>query len=770
MYLTQSFIKANDELCTFEKHVSAPYFRRKFNLDFLPERSEITICGLGFYELYVNGVNVTKGPLAPYISNTDDICYYDNYAIAEHLKLGENVIGVILGNGFRNPFGGFVWDFDKSSHIGPLCTAIFLECFGKGKYFSLETDDRFKTHSSPVLFDDIRMGCRYDARLEIDGWNLSGFDDSEWNSAIPCEPPKGDAKLCECEPIHNRRELRPVSIKHYDSLAFARDTTAPGAVADPETVRKNVYVFDFGINTAGVTKLHINGIPGQKIIIRHAEYLVNDEFDILTTIFLTPEQRKLYYEYGQCDVYICRGGNETFVPRFKYDGFRYAYVEGLLPEQVNDDTLTCIEMTSNLKQRAAFVSSDNVLTSLQQMTEQADRSNLFYFPTDCPQREKNGWTADASLSAEQFLLNFDCKNSLKEWLRNIKKSQNNDGAIPGIIPTGGWGFEWGNGPAWDSVIVNLPYYIYKYDGDISAFIENADAIYKYLKYAARQRDERGLVAYGLGDWVDPFEAENGKITAPLVVTDSVTIFDISKKAAKLFKVSNMEEQAKWVEEFANQMRASVRRYLIDKSNVAFGDCQTCQAMMLGTGIFNTDELDVARKRLIDIIHRDGDINTCGVVGIRHLFHVLADADEIDLAYEIITGTTRTCFGYWVKEGFTSLCESFLDTNSSYVNSRNHHFFGDISSFMIRKITGVCPNPNLNDMNSFIIKPHIPKDLRSASGSYRRTNGELRCSFERKNDDIYFDISVPEGMHGMFVYGSLSQELVGGTYSFTVKNR
>lgn len=767
MYLSQKFIKAGDELCSFEKHVRAPYFRRSFHLDFLPDRSEITICGLGFYELYINGVNVTKGPLAPYISNTDDLCYYDDYDITEYLKKGENAIGILLGNGFRNPFGGFVWDFEKSSHVGSLCTAICLECFGNGQFFSMEADSQFKTHPSPILFDDIRMGCHYDARLEISGWNLPGFDDSNWESAILCEAPKGEARLCECEPIHERREIKAVSIKHYDRLAFARETTAPTAPADPKTVRENVYVFDFGVNTAGITKLHINGRPGQKITIRHAEYLVDGEFDILTTIFLAPKCRKVYYEYGQCDVYICRGGEETFVPRFKYDGFRYAYVEGLFPEQVDDDTLICVEMTSNLSQRASFVSSNSVLTALQHMTEQADRSNFFYFPTDCPQREKNGWTADASLSAEQLLLNFNCKNSLKEWLRNINKAQNAEGAIPGIIPTGGWGFAWGNGPAWDSVIVNLPYYIYKYDGDISAFSENADMIYKYLKYAAGRRDERGLVAYGLGDWVDPFESENGGIKAPLVVTDSVTIFDFSKKAAKLFRVAKKNEQAEWVENFAAQMRGSVRKYLIDESYVAFGDCQTCQAMMIHTGIFDSDELDAARKNLIRIIHRDGDINTCGVVGIRHLFHALADAGEIDLAYKIITGTTRTCFGYWVKKGFTSLCESFLDIDSPCVDSRNHHFFGDISSFMIRKITGICPNPDLMDVNSFVIMPHIPSELESASGSFGRADGELRCSFERRDGKIHFYVSVPIGMHGYFAYGPFSKELVGGNYDFVI---
>lgn len=768
MYLSRHFIKAGDELCTFEHPVNAPCFRREFELDFLPERSEITICGLGFYELFVNGVDITKGPLAPYIANTDDICYYDHYDITGHLKKGKNVIGIILGNGFRNPFGGFVWDFEKSPHIGPLCTAVFLACFGGGQAFTLEADESFRTHPSPILFDDIRMGCHYDARLELDGWDLPGFDDSDWGYAISCVPPKGEARLCEAEPITIRREIKPILVTHYDTLAFARESTAVGAAPVADTVRKNVYVFDFGINSAGVTRLHINGKPGQKITIRHGEHLVNGEFDIQTTMFLTPEwKRDLYYEYGQCDVYIARGGDEVFTPRFKYDGFRYAYVEGLLSEQIGDNTLTFLEMTGKLTQRASFVSSDSTLTSLQQMTEQADRSNFFYFPTDCPHREKNGWTGDASLSAEQLLLNFDCGKNLKEWLRNIRKTQNEEGAIPGIVPTGGWGFEWGNGPVWDAVIVTLPYYIYRYDGDISAFSENADVIYRYLHYAASRRDERGLVAYGLGDWVDPFLHEKGRITAPLVVTDSITIFDISAKAAALFRAASMPAEAKWTESFAEEMRASIRKHLIDDFKVAYGDCQTCQAMLLESGILYPEEISAAQRELLRIVHRDGDINTTGVLGSRYLYHALAHAGEIDLAYKIITAKTRTCYGYWVEQGFTSLCESFQEVNLPGVDSRNHHFFGDISSFMITEITGICLNPGLHDRNSFVINPHVPKDLGYAAGSFETVNGTLGCTFKQENGNITFHIFVPNNMHGSFIFGDVHRELSAGEHCFTI---
>ena len=180
MFLSKKFIAANYDVADFTNVVPAPYLRKTFNLDFTPESAEITICGLGFYELYINGVNITKGALAPYISNPDDICYYDNYDVKSYLKTGKNAIGIVLGNGFRNSFGGFVWDFEKADCRGAVCLALSFEAKSGDKSVTFEADESFKTHPSPLKRNDVRMGTLYDARDEIAGWNLPDFDDGSW--------------------------------------------------------------------------------------------------------------------------------------------------------------------------------------------------------------------------------------------------------------------------------------------------------------------------------------------------------------------------------------------------------------------------------------------------------------------------------------------------------------------------------------------------------------------------------------------------------------
>lgn len=777
MKFSKKFIKANDKLCTFEEFVPAPYFRKNFTLDFKPENAEITICGLGFYELYINGVNITKGPLAPYISNPDDICYYDNYNITELLKEGDNVIGAILGNGFRNCFGGFIWDFEKSTSRGPVTFALTLEAKNSEKTFELEADETFKTHPSPIIFDDLRMGCQYDARLEIDNWCAIGFDDSSWEFAKAERTPRGEARLCKAEPIAVTETLLPVDVKHYDSLPFAYENGAPDAKPIEGCIRDNVYVFDFGVNTAGVTKLKINGKKGQKIIIRHAEHNVGDNFAVNTTCFLRNSSTKLYTDFNQVDVYICKGGEEEFIPKFKYDGFRYAYVEGLEPQQLKDNTLTYLVMNSDLKPRADFECSDDVLNKLQKFARRSDLANFYYFPTDCPHREKNGWTGDASMSSEHMLLNLTAENSFKEWLANIRKAQNTEGALPGIVPTGGWGFEWGNGPAWDSVCVNLPYYVYKFTGDTEIIKENVSLIMRYLCYISSRRDERGLIAVGLGDWVDPFERENKRIASPLELTDSVTVYDMAQKAAYLFKKINRNNESEYAARLACELRADIRKHLIDKTTMsAAGNCQTSQAYLLDVGIFNEDELEAARQKLIEIIHRDKDINACGMIGLRHIFHALTSAGESDLAYKIITGKSRTCYGYWIENGATSLWESFRTKDAPNTDSKNHHFLGDISSWFIQELAGLKPNPNVDDIKYFEISPHFVKQLDRAKAHYESQFGKVSVNWERIRQTVKLEISMPEGTYGKavlpegfcFENSAKSIELTEGSYEFTVK--
>ncbi len=752
MILSTHFVKANDLMNDFHAHVNAPMFRRSFQLESIPETAELTLCGLGFYKLYINGTEITKGILAPYISAPSDLLYYDHYHIAPYLAKGENVIGVILGNGMHNCPGGFIWDFEKAQWRSSVRFALSCELNGEEAFFA---DDGFRTHPSPYTFDDLRMGCQYDANLEIPGWSEPGFDASDWQKAIPAETPAGEPKLCTAEPIAVSQEIKPVSI----------------------TKCKMGYLYDFGVNTAGLTRLSVNGKPGQKISIWHAELLdENGDFCMDNIIFRDREGEEIYREYNQKTVYICKGGEETFVPDFTYYGFRYALVEGLTDEQATRDTLTYLEMHSKLETRGSFSCSDETLNKLYEMSHRSDVSNFFYFPTDCPHREKNGWTADASVSAEHMLQWLKAETSMREWLHNIRKAQRDDGALPGIIPTGGWGFHWGNGPCWDAVLFNLPYYIYQYTGNKEVIYENAAAMMRYLSYITTRYNEKGTLAIGLGDWVQPKrEGDNSdkRHDAPLELTDSAWVFDIANKAAFLFEQVGMSVQAHFAEEIAGNMFNAIRNHLIDRETcTAAGNAATSQAFCLALGLFRDEEIPAAKEVLLKQLEKDENRAYVGVIGLRYLFHVLTALGEHELAYKILTNDTYPGYGQWVKYGYTSLGEAFFPhMDVKRLNSANHHFLGDFSNWFLKCIAGLRYNPNADDIRSCDITPGFLDHMTFAEGSFSSNAGEISVRWERKEDAIILQVDVPQDFTGeillpegyTFENGKTAMPLAGGEY-------
>lgn len=752
MNMSMQFIKADDALCTFEQHVNAPLFRRSFSLNSVPKSAEITICGLGFYELFLNGENITKGPLAPYISAPSDICYFDCYDVAEYLTEGENVIGIMLGNGMQNAFGGFIWDFDKASWRGSVKFALSFEADGKTLF---NADEAFTTHPSPITFDDLRMGCYYDANLELPDWNAPGFDDSGWKPAKHADTPTGTPKLCRAEPIAVSAEIAPVNIMKCTGG----------------------YIYDFGVNTAGVCRLKINGKKGQKITMTHFEVIIDGEPSINNISFMRPDSEAIYREYNQKDIYICRGGQAEFVPCFTYHGFQYVFVEGLEEEQATSDLLTYLEMHSDLAVRGTFSCSDDVINKLYEMAHRSDLSNFFYFPTDCPHREKNGWTGDASMSAEHMLQWLGAENSYAEWLANIRACQGEDGAIPGIVPTGGWGLKWGNGPAWDSVVVNLPYYTYKYTGDTKIIRDNAAMIMRYLSYATTRYDERGLLAIGLGDWLQPKRPEDiGKPIepdSPLVFTDSAFIFDIATKAAFMFEKIGLIPQAHFASEIAGNMYNSIRTNLIDLENcTAAGSCQTSQAFALALGLFKDEEVPKAKQVLLDLIKKDGDHFYTGMIGLRYIFHVLSALGESELAYKLITNDSYPGYGQWVRSGATTLHEDFKLESAVNLDSLNHHFLGDIANWFVASLAGLRFNPNADDVCRVDILPTFLPKLDFAKAEFCAPSGKIAVDWKRTDNAIVLTVSAPETIHGqimlpkgfIFSDGSDCRDFACGAYT------
>ncbi len=707
--MKKQFICASKEYCSYNNFVNAPYLRKSFLIDKVPEKAEISICGLGFYVLYINGTDITKGALAPYISNPDHLCYYDTYDISKYLKSGKNVFGIILGNGFNNPFGGAVWDFEKAGWISAPRVAFEFKVDGEVVFTA---DETVKVHNSPIIFDELRMGEHYDASLEIKNWNMPVFDDADWGNAVFSAVPKGELTECMAEPICVTKEIKPISVvKQGDD-----------------------YLYDFGENNAGVCALKINAEKGQKIELLHGEILTEGRFDNCTVMF-NRDDIPLYQELCQKDIYIASGlGVEEYTPRFTYHGFRYVLVKGITEEQATKDLLTYKVMSSNLDGLGTFECSDETVNTLLQMVRRSDLSNFYYFPTDCPHREKNGWTGDVSFSADHMVLLYDVEKSFEEWLKNIRAAQVASGQIPVIIPTNDWGYGWGSGPAWDTVLFNLPYELWKKRGNTKVIKDNAKAFMNYFDYILSKRDENGLVSIGLGDWCPAGKPEH-KYNTPVEVSNAIMMMDMARKATEMLSAVGDLNYLKTKEIF-NDFRSTVRNVLLDKNTLEIkGNAQTGQALALYYGVFEKDEEEKAFENLLKYIKQNNNNFDCGFLGLHVIFHVLSKFGQTELAYNMITKDEFPSYKYLIDQGETTLVEMFRNDGLRRF-SHNHHFFGDIARWFTVCVAGL----NVVNCNTVEIKPNFVEKLTYASASYTLKAGKVGVLWKKADGKIILDVS------------------------------
>ena len=563
--------------------------------------------------------------------------------------------------------------------------------------------------------------------------------------AIP-SPPKRRAAFTD--PIVKIKEVSPIDIRK-GGISQVRKWAHPGLTMTEEeylgytefSPNEEGYIYDFGINRAGLCRLNIkNTKPGQRIVLQFAEKLSDDGgFDLRGWCTLPSA-------FNHRDIYVCNGGNESWKPTFTYHGFRYVLVIGITDEQATPELLTYEVMNTELREIGEFSCSDEVANKLVHATLESDYANFYHFPTDCPHREKLGWTADIALSLEQMLTYITPERNLKEWLNNVRGAMKDTGAIPCYVPSNGYGYGWGAGPAWDSVLTLTPYYIWLYRGDTEVLRENATAIFRYVNYLSVKRDERGLLHFGLGDWAPAAREKADHFAAPLEFTDTAISYDICRKAAKIFDVLGMNAQRDFADTVADELRTAARKHLINKATLtALGRCQTTQAMAIYYGIFDDAEKPEAAKRLVDIIHANGDHIYCGVLGLRVIFHVLSDFGYTDLAYKMITRPEFPSYGYMMRLYDSSLWESFVP-DEGMPASRNHHFLGDIISWCMKNLAGININPYANNASEVRFSPKFIDALDSAKGSHTTDMGKIIAEWHRDGEDILYTVTVPEGMY------------------------
>jgi alpha-L-rhamnosidase len=492
--------------------------------------------------------------------------------------------------------------------------------------------------------------------------------------------------------------------------------------------RPGVFLFDFGQNFAGHARLRVRGPRGTTVSMRYGERLhpdgTLDQSDIGQHLRPTdPPQR------FQEDIYTLKGeGDEEWEPRFTYHGFQYVEVTGY-PGRPTRSSVCGRFVHSDVTAAGEFSCSNPVLNKIQQNARWSYLSNLHGIPTDCPHREKNGWTGDAHLAAETGLYNFDTAALYRKWLNDLTDEQRESGELPGIVPTSGWGYHWGNGPAWDSALCLIPQYLYEYTGDVGIFAESYDAMRRYVDYLTTKAHD-GIVDFGLDDWMAP------GTKAPVAVTSTAHYYRDARIVSDAARLLGKSDDAARYDTIANTIRTAFNQAFFDPKTATYeGGTLTALSAALFHDLCSDKERVRVVNSLLAAIRRQNYTMDVGVLGAKYLLNVLLDAGHADVAYRMVTQEAYPGYAWQIAQGANTLWEKWDGTES-----RQHIMFGDVSAWFYKAIAGIrADGPGFQRV---VIRPHPVGDLSWAKASYATPQGRIESAWERVGGELRLEVRIP----------------------------
>jgi len=666
--------------------------RKEFNLKGNVKRGRAYICGLGYYELRLNGRKVGPNVLDPGWTTYDKRALYTTYDVTNMLSPGANAVAVMLGKGW---YGSRALLFQLT---------IELEA---GEKVVIRSDTSWKAKDGPVVSDSIYDGEVYDARLETPGWDMAGYDDSQWSKAESVQGPKGMLSAQMMPPIRVVETIVPLNMTHPE----------PG-----------VYVFDMGQNSSGWARLRIRGERGTKVRIRFAELLYDNGMI---------NQENLRSARAE-DTYILRGeGEEVFEPHFTYHGFRYLELTGF-PGVPGAETIRGRVVRSAVRQVGSFSCSKPILNQLQRIIVWGQQSNLHSIPTDCCQRdERMGWMGDAQGTAEEAMMNFEMAAFYTNFIRDINDVQDEAGRVTDTVP-----HIWGQrpaDPAWGTAYPLLCWYMYQYYGDRRILEQHYDGVKKYVEFL-RSRAEDGLVKYSYyGDWV-AVEKTPGSI-----VSSFYYYYDV-KILAEMAGVLGKDKDEKAYSQLAEQIKQAFNKQYFDPQTKNYANgTQTANTLPLFLDIAPDSERgSVFGNVFQDIIYKHDTHLTTGIIGTKYLMELLTRFGASDLAYELAAQTTYPSWGYMIENGATTLWELWQQKTGPSMNSHNHPMFGSVGSWLYKALAGINLAPDSVGFKKILIQPQMVRDLSYAAGSVLTLRGTVSSEWRRSERKVSLEVRIPVG--------------------------
>lgn len=712
----------------------APIIRRRFYLS-APASAAIAVSALGFFKLYVNGCAVgdeyfrpsnsifrARNPeswIYPIRDTFTYRCYYSTVDITPWLREGENTLDIALGNGWYRQTERVA---EGNMAFGDRLGAIYALALHEGDDDRMILSDGSEVCSqSATVFSQLFCGEVYDARLE-------GEACRNWVPTETVEIPETVLTPEDAPADRMIRRIRPVLL------------SGNGA-------RK---LYDAGENISGLVSLRVCGKPGDEVRIRFAENVENGKlsFDSTGCHYRTPRGNQQIME----DICICDGHEHLFTPQFVWHAFRYFEVTG--PGEP-----VCVSVIhSDVPVTSSFHSSSPELNWLYEAFIRTQLNNMHGgVPSDCPHRERLGYTGDGQACARAAMTLLDSRAFYRKWIRDIFDSQDeNTGHVNHTAPFAGGG---GGPGGWGCAAVIVPYQYYKAYGDASVLHEYYGRMLKWIDYLL-SRSENGLVVreedggWCLGDW-----CTLGKVEIPIPFVNTCYLIKSLRYLEEIASVIGRTEDAVRLAGIRKTAEDGVKSaYCAPSSGSYANGVQGADAFALWAGIGDERNLAALRKKYSELGHFD-----TGFLCTEILIGILLENGDADTAYKLLTSHECGSFGYMMDHGATTVWEQWNGEES-----HDHPMFGAAAVHLLYSLLGIGQKPDSAGYRDMIIAPKTPTNLSFAEGSVTLPVGKVRAGWERIASDIRFTVALPENCPCEFVYGDKHLQLNGGCHTVIVR--
>lgn len=728
----------------------APIFKKNFIIEKEIEKAELFICGLGLFEVKINGKLPDDTVLNPAHTQYNRTVLYRSFDVSDLLTSGENEITVELGHSFFNETTN-VWDWDKASwRSSPKLIADLNVAYQNGEIESIFTDDNWcYTLDGQITKNSIYYGETHDLRKT----------DFKWEKAILVDAPEGKLKPQNMPPIRRIGEFKPEKIEKLCEGTYL--VTAPEMIT-------------------GWAKLNLCLPKDTEIKVVYSENL--NEKGYIQKIGKYEGHDGPWWpdEYIQQDTFIGNGELCELEPKFSYKGFKHIQIENC-PVEITNANTTIYRVANDMEVVSEFECSNESVNKLHEIMQRTLFNNFQGKPTDTPVWEKNGWLGDFSCGLTSIMFNFQMAEYLKNFVDVMNDCFEVYGIVPVMVPSANWGL--GNSPVWNTV------YVFSCEALLDYCNEKdyVKALYPNLKKFALNDIEvlsnQGWVwgHKGLADWLSPMGEENAEIDpgssegceicgAAFIYKMLLSITRIAEilgetEDIELYKNACENIYKAFNEKFYNAEKQIYETTFWDQKGLRTKYRQTSNLLPLAFGMVPEENKKAVLENLVnDIIEKDYHFDT-GCTGVKFVLPVLFDNGYSDVAYKVLTQKTYPSWCFWLENGATSAWESWETTT----RSQDHYFLGSYDEAFFTHLAGI---KDVRDgYRSFTVSPKFDCGLRYVKAKIKTPVGILKSQWEKdENGKFTVKIEIPEGSKAKIILPAkenIIEYVSGGKYTWEI---